>query len=154
MMSRNKFGTRRHQVGATLLISLIMLVVLTLFAVTGFNLSSVNLKIAGNFQAQRGMEAAAQQAIEQVITRLTTFYNAPPVVLTGQTITVSGFNVTVAPATCKFVRRAAGYSKDEEALAPQDTDWEVRATVTDTLTGAQARLAQGVLITLPKDNCL
>ena len=154
MMNTHKFGTRRRQAGATLLISLIMLVVLTLFAVAGFNLSSVNLKIAGNFQAQRAMEAAAQQAIETVISRLTTFYNAPPVALTPQTITVSGFNVAVTAATCHYVRRASGYSKDEEALAPQDTDWEVRATVTDTLTGAQANITQGVLITLPKDNCL
>jgi hypothetical protein len=154
MMNTLSFGTRRRQHGATLLISLIMLVVLTLFAVAGFNLSSVNLKVAGNFQAQRAMEAAAQQAIETVLTSLSNFYNAPPVVLAPQTITVSGFNVAVTAATCNYARRAAGFSKDEEALAPQDTDWEVRATVTDALTGAQATITQGVLITLPKDNCL
>ena len=43
---------KSRQRGATLLVTLIMLVVLTLFAVTAFNLSSVNLKIVGNFQAQ------------------------------------------------------------------------------------------------------
>ena len=140
---------RRHQRGATLLISLIMLVVLTLFAVTGFNLSSVNLKIAGNFQAQRGMEAAAQQAIEQVLSTAAAFSLAPA----AQTVTVSGFNVGVSAATCNYVRTASGYGKDIEALAPEDKDWQVGATVTDTLTGAQANITQGVLIRLPKGNC-
>lgn len=141
--------TFRHQRGATLLISLIMLVVLTLFAVAGFNLSSVNLKIAGNFQAQRGMEAVAQQAIEQVLSTSAAF-KAPAV----QTIAISGFNVAVTAATCNFFRRADGFSKELEAIAPEDTDWELRASVTDALTGAQATVTQGVMVRLPKDNCL
>jgi len=41
---------RKHQQGATLLVSLIILVVITMFAVTGINLSSVNLRIVGNAQ--------------------------------------------------------------------------------------------------------
>jgi Tfp pilus assembly protein PilX len=138
-----------NQRGATLLISLIMLVVLTLFAVAGFNLSSVNLKIAGNFQAQRGMEAAAQQAIEQVLSTGTAFSLTPA----AQTVTVSGFNVAVNAPACNYYRTASGYGKDIEALAPEDTDWEVRAAVTDALTGAQANVTQGVAIRLPKGNC-
>jgi hypothetical protein len=141
--------THRHQRGATLLISLIMLVVLTMFALAGFNLSSVNLKIAGNFQIQRGMEAVAQQAIEQVLSTPTAFSLTPA----AQTITVGGYNVAVSAPACNYYRTATGYGKDIETLAPEDTDWEVRAAVTDTLTGAQATITQGVLIRLPKGNC-
>jgi Tfp pilus assembly protein PilX len=141
--------TQRRQRGATLLISLIMLVVLTMFALAGFNLSSVNLKIAGNFQNQRGMEAVAQQAIEQVLSTPTAFSLTPA----AQTITVGGYNVAVSAAACNYYRTATGYGKDIETLAPEDTDWEVRAAVTDALTGAQANITQGVLIRLPKGNC-
>ncbi len=73
-MMRNSI---RRQRGATLLISLIMLVILTLFALAGFNLSSVNLKIAGNFQNQKFMEAVALQAIERVISTPTAFFPTP-----------------------------------------------------------------------------
>ena len=149
MMHTRNPHTGRHQRGATLLISLIMLVVLTLFAVAGFNLSSVNLKIAGNFQVQRAMEAVGQQAIEQVLSTATAFSLTPA----AQTITVSGFNVAVSAAACNYYRTASGYGKDIEALAPEDTDWELRAAVTDTLTGAQANITQGILIRLPKGNC-
>ena len=57
----------RHQRVVTLLVSLVMLVVLTIFAISSFNLSSINLRISGNFQQQRFMEATAQQALDQVI---------------------------------------------------------------------------------------
>ena len=149
MMNTPRPTMRRRQRGATLLISLIMLVVLTLFAVAGFNLSSVNLKIAGNFQAQRGLEAAASQALEQVLSTPTAFSLAPA----AQTVAVSGYNVAVSAAACNYYRTATGYGKDIETLAPEDTDWEVRAAATDAVTGAQANVTQGVLIRLPKGNC-
>src|SRR5258708_13150595 len=58
---------RHSQQGATLIVSLIMLVAMTLFAVSAINLSTMNLKIAGNMQAQRLMEMAAQHAIERML---------------------------------------------------------------------------------------
>ena len=58
-------GTTLRQRGATLLISLIMLVVLTLFAVTAIRTGNIGFKIVGNQQAQKLMEAAAAQAVEQ-----------------------------------------------------------------------------------------
>jgi len=67
----------RRQRGATLLVTLIMLVVLTLFALTGFNLSSVNLKIIGNFQQQKSTEAVVQQALEYLISTPTAFNLTP-----------------------------------------------------------------------------
>ena len=150
-------NVRHRQRGATLLISLIMLVVLTLFAVAGFNLSSVNLRISGNFQSQRGLEAVIQQALNQVLSTSTAFSLTP----TAQTICVNGavgtcaggYNVSVTTPVCNYFRVASGYGKDVEALAPEDTDWEIRATATDALTSATARLTQGIAIRLPKGNC-
>lgn len=150
------YVTVRRQRGATLLVSLIMLVVLTLFAVAGFNLSSVNLKIAGNFQEQKLLEAAAQQAIEQVISTPAAFNLAP----TEQSIAIGNHTVWVTgPAgrptgpRCNYAITAKGYTKRIGELTPEDSDWEIRAEVTDALTGAKAAIVQGVRLRVLANNC-
>ena len=57
----------RHQKGATLLIGLIMLVLLTLMAVTSFNLGKSNLQIVGNMQFRNETVRAAEEAVELAI---------------------------------------------------------------------------------------
>jgi Tfp pilus assembly protein PilX len=59
----------RTQRGAALFISLIMLIVITLFVLSAINMSTVNLRITANSQARTEGVAAAQQAIEQVISK-------------------------------------------------------------------------------------
>jgi Tfp pilus assembly protein PilX len=63
----------KDQRGATLLISLVMLVLLTLFAISAINLSSTNLSIVGNMQARMEAQAAGMQAIEQVMSSAANF---------------------------------------------------------------------------------
>ena len=58
---------RRTQRGATLIIALIMLVLLTLFAVSSFNTANTNLKVVGNMQQKTEALNAAQEAIETVV---------------------------------------------------------------------------------------
>lgn len=59
----------RSQRGATLVIALIMLVLLTLFAISALNTSTTNLKVVGNMQARTEAFNAAQQGIDTVISR-------------------------------------------------------------------------------------
>jgi len=66
----------RAQRGATLVIALIMLVLLTLFAISALNTSTTNLKVVGNMQARTEAFNAAQQGIDTVISR-TDFVTAP-----------------------------------------------------------------------------
>ena len=143
----------RRQRGATLLISLIMLVVLTLFAVAGFNLSSVNLKISGNFQQQRFVEASVMQAIEQVVSDKALFYSP-----LGQTIVVNGISVTVAAAGGYHNPVTDGYESNTDPATgspngPQDTVWEVQGNGTDPLTGARAAVTQGLQVVMRPGNC-
>lgn len=148
--------TCRRQNGATLLVSLIMLVMLTMFAVTGFNLSSVNLKIAGNFQQQRNMEAAVQQALEQVMSTATSFNLTPAaqsICVNGGSGCAGGYIVNVAAPVCNYYVTASGYTKKIGELAPEDTDWEIRASATDTLGGATATITQGLRVRLLAGNC-
>ena len=57
----------RHQKGATLIIGLIMLVMLTLMAITSFNLGKSNLQIVGNMQFRNETARAAEEALELAI---------------------------------------------------------------------------------------
>lgn len=148
-MTRCSFNRQR---GATLLITLIMLVVLTLFAVTGFRLSSVNLKIAGNFQQQRFLEATIQQAVEQFLSTSEGF-GAISGVPAGRTVTVNGITVTLSTPKCNYYAIAEGYGKEVGGVTPEDTTWEIRAVGEDTLGGAKTAIIQGVQMRLLADHC-
>jgi Tfp pilus assembly protein PilX len=99
-----------RQIGATLLISLIMLVLITMLALTSFRIGKANLQIAGNMQQRNQAFTAAQGAIEQVISRtqfMTTPANAIPNPCNGVANTtcvdvngdgVPDVNVAVTPA--------------------------------------------------------
>lgn len=59
--------SRCRQKGATLLVGMIMLVVLTLLVVFAIRSGNTNLKIAGNMQSQVEASAAVQQSIEKIL---------------------------------------------------------------------------------------
>jgi len=141
-------STVHAQRGATLIVSLIMLVVLTLFAVSAINLSNTNLKIVGNMRAQKMMEMAAQDAIEQMLSS-PTFYG---LTAAAQNFTVSGFNVAVDAPRCLLSVPATGYSATS-GISPDDNHWELVARVTDNLTGAAIALHQGVRVRMLAGNC-
>jgi len=58
----------RRERGATLVIGMIMLELLTLFVIAAVNMSTINLRVMGNTQARNEAISAAQQAIEQIAT--------------------------------------------------------------------------------------
>jgi hypothetical protein len=64
------FKKQHRQRGATLLVGMIMMVVLTLLVVFAIRSGNTNLRIAGNMQAQAEVGAATQEAIEQVIEQI------------------------------------------------------------------------------------
>lgn len=141
-----------RQRGATLLISLIMLVVLTLFALTAINLSTTNLRIVGNMQRQLEATAAAQMAIEQIIGNSSNFTAAPT---TSQAVAIdlnndgtTDFSVVVSPPACRYMANAPGYSYSFSGSAPQNTIWDIQAVATDSLSGASVTVHQGVKVLL------
>jgi hypothetical protein len=70
----------RHQQGVTLVTALIMLVLLTLLALTSFNLGNSTLQVVGNMQQREQSVAAANEAIEETISS-TNFFNTPSAAL-------------------------------------------------------------------------
>jgi Tfp pilus assembly protein PilX len=160
---------RGRQGGATLLVALVMLVMLTLFAVTMIRSGNVGLKVVGNQQTQKLMEAAAAQAVEQVVSNLGNFdainvvaptttvaqrvciNSTTPVVIPPATCP-SGTQVDVAPVRCISTVRSQ-YDSLTAPMATYDNVWEIITTVTDSLTGARAVYHQGVKIRMLSNSC-
>ena len=130
------------QRGMTLVIVLVLLVLVTIFAVTAIRTSTVGLRVVGNQQTQRQMEAAAQNAIEQVLSLPASF--GPTA--TARTIPVSGFSVSVSAPTCLLAMPAAGYSASlsSASVTPEDNIFEIVANVSDPVSGATATVHQAV----------
>jgi len=137
-----------------MVIGMIMLVLITLLVVSAINSGSVNLRIAGNMQAEEGARAVAQQAIEQFIGVYTNFYPTP----TTPNFDInndgtSEYVVSIAAPTCKIAaKQVPGKSTDcingaRAGLFCWDTVWEVVATATDAKTGVRQVVTQGVAIT-------
>ena len=151
-------GTGRTERGTTLLITLIMLVMITLFVVSMIRLSSTNLKVVNNMQAQRALEASAQQAVETGISSVAFFDDAVtnsgqwPAGTNSVNQTVNGHTVTVNRPVCTYSRPATGFSAVSN-ISPEDTNWEIGATASDSSSGAQISMVQGVKMRLPAGNC-
>ena len=69
-----------RQQGVTLVVALIMLVLLTLLALTSFNVSKSNLQVVSNMQQRDEAIAAAREVIEETISS-TRFFETPNNVL-------------------------------------------------------------------------
>ena len=155
----NKSSSIQQQ-GATLVIALIMLVMITLFAVTMVRLSNTSMQVVGNMQTQRALEATAQHAIENKISTIAFFNDA--VDNTNQFATQNYVDdPTINPSTpvriqkpvCVAQKEATGYTLGSP-LTPQDNVFEVKATATDSVTGAAVELVQGFKIRMTTGTCL
>lgn len=160
-----------HQQGATLVVALVMLVMMTLLAVSAINLSTGNLKVVGNMQYQQEAASAAQVAINKVLSRagyLTQPANTPgqivvnvngqdytvqvarPCMKSASVITVSELS-TLPPAEAARCRTSSavtnsGLLGQNPGGMPSDCSrvvWEIKATVNDPSTNAHAELVEG-----------
>lgn len=147
-----------QQRGMTLVVSLILLIVLTLLVTSTLVASNTNLRVVGNMQAQRQLEAFAQKEIEERITSLDFFEDAidDTGVWAGGVASIqfveSAYTVTVFRPHCTYTTPDEGTSA-LNPLVPENTAWNVRVTVTDPLTGGSVDVSQGVRIRLLSDNC-
>jgi len=162
----NSIRTRER--GAVLVIALIMLVLLTMLVLSVINMSSINLRVAGNNQARNESIAAAQQAIESVISYdFTTLPQASTVAVDINGDGTPDYSVAVDKPVCQ---NSIPIKSDELVVETADdasclttgkyggpgasgdsscakTQWDIRSTVSDTSatgTGAILSVRQGV----------
>lgn len=168
-----------HQRGVALVVGLIILVMMTLVVLSSVTLSTGNVKAVSNMQFRDAALAAANVAIEQVVS--TVFVNTPAAVMVNVDMDqdgISDYVVDVPAPVCKSWHikpssqldpdnpedrvcfagsRISGVGGASSASFCADTQWEVRAPVSDATTGAVVTVNQGVAVrmgvTLAGDAC-
>lgn len=180
----NSLNKKNSQRGATLLVAMIMLVVLTLLVVFAIRSGNSNLRIAGNMQVQAEAGAATQQAIEQVIEQIKVTedisligaqtlpvamgnanYSVAVQPLNKCLLDVPVLNSTLNPANDNDVAcfdnpdvdpvyDASGKPLSKPSACKNQT-WEIVASVEDTNSGAKVTQVQGINVRVPATvNCL
>lgn len=164
------------QRGSTLLVALVMLMLLTMIAISAMNATSTNIQVVGNAQFREEANTAAQQGIEQIIS--SNFTTLPAASTVAVTFGAASYTAQVATPTCTS---SIGVTNGElNPLDPNDApcygsgsatntgivgasgtpaataqswcyrqNWDIRSTVTDSNTGANTAVRQGVFIRVP-----
>ena len=166
------------QRGSTLLVALVMLVLLTLIALSSMNATTTSIQEVGNAQFREEANAAVQQAIEGVISsNFTALPAASSIPVDMNSNGTTDATVQVAVPTCMNSMPLTNNLLDE--TDPRDEvcissgrveiitfgpsglpvstapswcflqTWQVDATVSDSATGANARISQGVSLRVP-----
>jgi len=150
----------RPERGSALIVTLIMLVLLTVLLGSLFSLSSTNVKSVANTQLHDEAVAAADAAIEQVVS--SPFTNAPQAQAIGVDINNDGINeytVNVAQPTCISASSLSSTTLPPSSMSLPaafntsgptyyDTVWDIDAQVQDPASGAVANVHQGVRVLL------
>lgn len=126
----------RTQSGATLVITLIMLVLLTLFAVSAVGLSASTAKVVGNMQAKKSTDAMAQRVVDQVLSEgLFGDKRNVPVVPAWRP---AGITIEVTVRHCKAFTPTILDPQTGTAI------WEFDVCVKDSFTSSKSYIRQGV----------
>jgi len=145
--------------GATLVVGLIMLVLITLLVSSAFNLSTGNLKAVGNNQLRNEAIAAANVAIDR---QLRLFINGSVIRPSADTFQVdidndgnADYSVAVALPECISATVASTGSLSSVTLPASmsasdfwNTVWDIRATASNVASGTSVVVRSGVRIKL------
>jgi type IV pilus assembly protein PilX len=144
---------RRRQQGAALVIGLILLLILTLLAVTGMNTATTELVMAGNEQYRNNASHAASTGIEEAIPGI----GAVPTTLGAGPVKVGATPVPGSDPAAAVVDKystSTQYVGEETGLPQSSANKFVGLHYVITSTGTSARSAkdvqsQGVLVVAP-----
>jgi len=138
---------------ATMFVTLVLLILITLMVVTAYSLSSVNLKTVGNVQMRKEAIASAEKAIEQVIDgTFWTTTSALPIDVDVDGDDVDDYLVTIDVPTC-IRATLANISAASSVTLPGfssasawNTIWVLDATATNDDSGTRVRVREGVRV--------
>jgi hypothetical protein len=155
-----RFASTHAQRGATLVVGLIMLVLITLLVTSAFTLSNTNVKSVGNNQIRNEAVAAANKAIEQVLS--SPFSDAPAaesIDIDLNNDSTTDYTVDFAAPVCVSATVISGSSAPPSSITLGSmfavgtpnyyhTIWDLDANVVDAASGATMRVRQGVRVLL------
>ena len=153
-------GTAIPQKGAALVVGMIMLVLITLMLITALNLGTTNFRAMTNMQFRSEAIAAANQAIEQVIsTPFTAAPAAEAIDIDVDNDADTDYTVQVAVPECVYATQAFGADPSSLSLPASmsasstwNTVWDVDARVDGAdpanVSGTAVRVHAGVRVLL------
>lgn len=148
---------RNRQSGVVLIITMVLLIMITLLAMTAIRSSTTELQIAGNAQLRKELAHAAQEGVEVRINSMTDFNNVIAGVAVGTaTYTLQGnrYQVKVSEPVCvKSVPEGGTSLVNAGVSASETTYWRVQSTVEDATNGAVLTSSQGVKMRMPLGSC-
>jgi hypothetical protein len=166
---KRTFRAPRAQRGITLFVALVMLVMVTLLAVSSFRVSNSNLKIISSTQGRGEAMSAAQSAIEQLLSSsvfagdptglgsqpvnvdltgdgsieyVVQMNNPPPTCIKSRPTDPTKLDITNPNDRACFGSAIVGQVTTAASCA--DTIWEITAKAKDNVTSAETTVRQGV----------
>ena len=140
------------QRGISLVMALVMLVVLTLTAISSTSSVNSSIRIAGNMVSQNEALTATMMAIDSQLGKLSNFTTAVDrnVSVDVNRDGVVDYTVKLYAPVCYSTAPVPGdsYLLEVAGSTMNRTHWHVRAEVTAADTGAMATLKQGIRINL------
>jgi hypothetical protein len=152
----------------TLFVALVLLVIVTLLAVSSFRVSNTNLKVVASMQGKGEAIAAAQSAIEDVLSTAAFSTDPAAVAAAPHLVDLTGtgrneYDVKLTPAP-KCLKARPTNPAELDIKKPEDrpcfgtarigeatfatscaeTIWEITAVAKDTVTSAETLVRQGV----------
>lgn len=138
-----------RQQGAALIVTLIMLMAITLLAMTAINTSTISLRVTDNVRTVQEQEAALAQGIEIFVSDPQHFHAEQ-----GWQGEIDGMQVAIEEPRCIYSRPSAG-SADREGVedveSPEQTYWEFRARIDGLDTGTSPSMSKGVRMRMLAD---
>jgi len=161
----------REQAGATLLVAMIFLAVITLIVTSSIKTVNVNTKLVGNMQTQKEADAAAQQAIAKAISSDFTALPTPSTWAIDNGQAVSAYTVAVPAPVCTGIKAiklseldatnaddqpcyASGAAQNTGIVGSgtsgnslcSNSNWEVNATATPPASDPTPTVHQGIAV--------
>lgn len=149
-----RFSNARRQYGSALIVSLLMLMLLTIMAVSAVNMTTLGLKITSNMQDMQLAESAVQTVIDDGLSE-----SPPNWIRDAETRQVArnGYTVLVDSPVCLGAITAPGYEERYmEEINRFDNAWRIDARVSSSQTtrGESVEISQGVILKAELTKCV
>ena len=152
MMRQANMQTLKTQRGISLVMALVMLVVLTLTAISSTSSVNSSIRIAGNMVSQNEALTAAMMAIDDQLGKLSNFTTAVDrnINVDVNRDGVTDYTIKLYAPVCYSTAPIPGdsYQLEVAGSTMNRTYWHTRAEVTAAGTGAMATVRQGIRINL------
>lgn len=155
----------QHQKGVVLILSIIMVLVISVAAISTVDISQVNQTVIRNQQEVLRSEQVANDVIEELLNATTEFENAAAaqkaLKAAGKPVDTytpnfnfdrDGFNVSVLDIRCPYSHKISGYSLTTTSV-PETNYFEIDLEVEDSATNVVTRMTQGIKFNYPADLC-